>query len=80
MDRQEWKAIAKFSGSDGDLEANLLIARLSAEDIHATRFPFEAPATIMAGVVDQPTIVLVPATELEAAQAVLDDYQADTPE
>lgn len=80
MDRQEWKVIAQFSGSDGDLETNLLIARLTAEGIQATRFPFQAPATIMAGVSDQPIIVLVPEAEVAAAQAILADYEADTPE
>ena len=80
MDRQEWKPIAKFSGTDSDVEANMLIARLQADGIHATRFPFEAPATVLAGLMDQPVIILVPQSEEEAAQAVLDDYKADTPE
>ncbi len=80
METEGWVPIAEFSGSDSDLEANMLIARLEADDIPATRFPVQAPSTILVGIMAQPIVILVPKDRENDAEAVLADYRGDTPE
>ncbi len=80
METQEWLPVAQFTGSDADMETNLLLARLDAEGITATRFPILTPAAILGPVADQPIVILVPADEQEKAQMVIAQYQSDTPE
>ena len=80
MEREEWLPVAQFTGSDSDVEANLLLAWLHAEGITATRFPILPPAAILGPIADQPVVILVPADQREATEALIADYQGDTPE
>ncbi len=80
MERDEWLPVAQFTGSDSDVETNLLLARLHAEGITATRFPILPPAMILGVIADQPVVILVPADQRKAAEALIADYQGDTPE
>jgi len=81
MQDEGWVVIARISGLGSDFEANMLIARLEAEDIPAVRLPVQAPTTAMGGLVHEPIRILVPQDKEEAANALIDASQEeDVPE
>ena len=72
MQVEGWVVVARISGPGNDFEANMLIARLEAEDIPAVRLPVQPPTTAMGGLVHDPIRILVPQGKEEAANALID--------
>lgn len=70
-DLEQWVEVARYTGTDADTQANLLISHLESEDIDAKRTPIESPATTMAGVFDQPIQVYVRPSDEEAASEIV---------
>lgn len=70
-DQGQWVEVARYTGSDADTEANLLISHLESEDIEAKRTPIQSPTTTMAGVFDQPIQVYVRPTDEDAAREIV---------
>jgi len=75
-----WVVVARISGPGNDFQANMLIARLEAEDIPAVRLPVQAPTTAMGGLVHEPIKILVPQDKEEAANALIDAAHEDDAE
>ena len=71
-DSDQWVEVARYTGTDADTEANLLISHLESEDIEAKRTPIQSPATTMAGVFDQPIQVYVRPSNAEAAREIVE--------
>ncbi|MFO7948714.1 MAG: hypothetical protein R6V19_18080 [Armatimonadota bacterium] len=71
MSNQQWVEVARYTGSDADTEANLLITHLESEDIEAKRVPVQPPATTMAGVFDQPIQVFVSPSDEDKARKIV---------
>ncbi|MFP3904139.1 MAG: hypothetical protein ACLFWB_07875 [Armatimonadota bacterium] len=71
MNDEQWVEVARYTGSDADTQANLLISHLESEDIEAKRIPIQTPATTMAGVFDQPIQVFVRPSDEDAAREIV---------
>jgi hypothetical protein len=72
MKTEGWVELTRFTGAGGDLAANMLMARLESEQIPARRFPLQTPATLIAGVIDQPIFIMVPDEYESAAREMLE--------
>jgi hypothetical protein len=77
MTNEGWVELSSFTGAGSDIAANMLIAHLESEQIPARRFPLQTPATRLAGVMDQPIVVLVPEEHEAAARRVLTEKPFD---
>ena len=80
MEMDGWTQIAQFTGFTSDFDASVLLSRLESEGIPASRFPLQAPSTILAGITDQPIYVLVPHEHKDAAEALLASDEQDNDE
>ncbi len=75
MQDEGWVVVARISGLGSDFDANMLIARLEAEDIPAVRLPVQAPTTAMGGLVHEPIRILVPQDRVDDAKSMIADSE-----
>ena len=80
MSDEGWVVVAQFTGSDADVEANMLMAYLESAEIQVKRLPIQSPATVLAGAMDQPVVLFVPEELEQEAKEAIDAYVGDTPE